>query len=222
MGSHRKTQRCDSLRALILTASSAAIGTWCADAGAAAVTEPDNAATPEDTEVAVPVLANDFDDASCSGGSCTNLVDIANFTQPANGSVSIDRNRRPQPDTVIYTPDPDFVGTDTFTYVAFDLNRDRSAPTTVTITVTPVNDAPRAADDEVETRRGNAVTIAVLENDTDVDGDTLTVTSLTQPDNGTVALAGSGVTYTPNPGSAAPTTLPTGPATASRHRSPRP
>jgi subtilisin-like proprotein convertase family protein len=45
------------------------------------------------------------------------------------------------------------------------------------------------------------VTIAVLANDADADGDALSVTGLTQPTAGTVALNGDGtVTYTPNSG----------------------
>ena len=73
-----------------------------------------------------------------------------------------------------------------------------SAPATVTITVTPVNDSPDAVNDTATTSQDHAVTIAVLANDTDVEGDALSVTSLTQPAHGTATLAGNAVTYTPN------------------------
>jgi VCBS repeat-containing protein len=51
--------------------------------------------------------------------------------------------------TFVYTPDLDFYGTDTFVYRAIDTRLVSNAPTTVTITVHPVNDAPVAYDDEV-------------------------------------------------------------------------
>ena len=43
------------------------------------------------------------------------------------------------------------------------------------MTVTAVNDAPAAVDDTATTAEDTAVSIAVLANDSDVDGDTLTV-----------------------------------------------
>ena len=49
--------------------------------------------------------------------------------------------------TFTYTPDPDFFGVDTFTYTITDPAGAVSAPATVTLTVTGVNDAPVAADD---------------------------------------------------------------------------
>ena len=68
---------------------------------------------------------------------------------------------------------------------------------TVTVTITPVNDAPVAAADTATTKEDMAVTIPVLANDTDVDGNTLTVASVNQGANGAVAPAGTAVTYTP-------------------------
>jgi len=60
------------------------------------------------------------------------------------------------------------------------------------------NSAPVANDDSATTNKGVAVTIDVLGNDTDADGDALTLTNLTQPSNGTAVLNGDTVTYTPN------------------------
>jgi CSLREA domain-containing protein len=61
------------------------------------------------------------------------------------------------------------------------------------------NTAPDANDDSATTNEDNSVTINVLANDTDPDGDTLTVGSVTQPTNGSAALnADNTVTYTPN------------------------
>ena len=69
----------------------------------------------------------------------------------------------------------------------------------MTITVDPVNDAPDAVDDSDTTDEDTPVTIPVLGNDTDVDGDTLTVTGTTDPSNGSIVDHGDGtITYTPN------------------------
>ncbi len=61
------------------------------------------------------------------------------------------------------------------------------------------NDAPRAGDDSASTKEGVAISIDVLSNDSDPDGDTLTVASVTQPTNGSVVINSEAqtVTYTP-------------------------
>ncbi|MEO0496853.1 MAG: tandem-95 repeat protein, partial [Pseudomonadota bacterium] len=63
-------------------------------------------------------------------------------------------------------------------------------PQIVTVTVTPDNDGPTANDDSAETGAGQDVTINVLANDSDIDGDTLTVTEV----GGTAISVGSPVT----------------------------
>ena len=68
-----------------------------------------------------------------------------------------------------YTPDPDFYGVDSFTYVANDGMVDSNVAT-VTITVTPVNDAPVAVDDSYSTDEDASADGAgpgVLRNDID-------------------------------------------------------
>ena len=72
-------------------------------------------------------------------------VSIDSFTQPANGAVSDNGDG-----TVTYTPDADFNGTDTFTYVASD-GTATSNIATVTVTVTAVGDAPVATSDTAST-----------------------------------------------------------------------
>ncbi len=63
-----------------------------------------------------------------------------------------------------------------------------------------VNTFPAAADDSASTLQGFAVVIDVLENDSDPDGDPLSVTAVTQPANGVAEINGDqSVTYTPNP-----------------------
>ena len=102
---------------------------------------------------------------------------------------------------------------------------DRTA--TVTITVTPVNDAPVAANDSYTTNEDTLLTIAapgVLANDTDVDsGDARTAIVVTDPAHGTLSLSADGsFTYSPMPTTAGPTASPTRPMTVTPNRtSPR-
>ncbi len=62
------------------------------------------------------------------------------------------------------------------------------------------NKAPNTVADSATTAQGAAVTINVLANDTDVNGDTLTVSGVTTPQFGTATTNGQSVTYTPNAG----------------------
>ncbi len=157
------------------------------------VATPDVDQTDEDTPVTVSVLDNDTD---ADGDPLT----VTAATAP-NGTVVIN------PDgTVTYTPDPNFNGTDTITYTVSDGNGG-FATTTATITVNPVNDVPVAVNDNVSTPEDAPVTIPVLGNDTDADGDPLTVTDATSPD-GTVVINPDGtITFTGNPDFNGPTTI---------------
>ncbi len=143
----------------------------------------DSATTGEDTAVTVDVLDND-DDAD--GDS----LSIDSVTQPMSGTVVITFE-----DLVLYTPDPDACGGDSFTYVATDGTLTDTA--TVDVAVICVPDAPVAIDDSAATDEDAPVTIDVLDNDSDVDGDSLMVDSVTQPAHGTVTNNGTDVTYTP-------------------------
>lgn len=64
----------------------------------------------------------------------------------------------------------------------------------------PPNRPPVAVDDAATTAAGRAVVLALLGNDTDPDGDTLSVVSVTTPANGTAAVTGGQVVYTPKAG----------------------
>ncbi|MFC5697361.1 retention module-containing protein, partial [Pseudomonas sp. GCM10022186] len=90
---------------------------------------------------------------------------------PRNGSLLID------PDgSYTYTPNKDFNGGDSFTAIVDD-GKGGTATITITIGVNPVNDAPAAADDGPAAVTEDASTTGnVLANDSDVDGDSLTVT----------------------------------------------
>ncbi|MYH94075.1 MAG: tandem-95 repeat protein, partial [Acidimicrobiaceae bacterium] len=72
------------------------------------------------------------------------------------------------------------------------------ARTEVEVEVTDVNEAPEAADDEVVTPEDQAVTVDVLANDTDPEGDRLHVRSITAAAHGTTRLVSGGIVmYTP-------------------------
>ncbi len=145
----------------------------------------DTATTAAGAPVTINVLAND----TPTGG----LTLIA-VSDPPNGSAAISGN------TVVYTPDPGFASppNDTFTYTVRD-RFERTATATVTVTVNPPG--LTAADDTATTAAGTPVTINVLAND---QGDGLTLVSVSDPSNGSAAISGNAVVYTPDPGFASP------------------
>src|SRR5213075_728002 len=97
--------------------------------------------------------------------------------------------------SLIYIPALNFNGVDSFTYQAND-GLAQSGIATVIITVTPINDAPVAAnDDSYTTPEDIQLTVAapgVLANDSDVDGDALTAILVTGPSHGTLTLNSDG------------------------------
>ena len=95
-----------------------------------------------------------------------------------------------------YQPNPNFDSIDSFTYFATN-GTHSSNNATVTLFVNPINDAPIAQNDTASTLEDTPVTIPVLNNDSDVDGNLLTVNSITQGTNGTITTNGITVTYTP-------------------------
>jgi VCBS repeat-containing protein len=86
--------------------------------------------------------------------------------------------------------------TDSFTYTVSDGNGGTDTAT-VTVTIDGVNDPPVAVNDSATTNENAPVTVNVLNNDSDADGDTLTVDSVTQGTNGSVTYNATAVTYTP-------------------------
>ena len=98
-----------------------------------------------------------------------------------------------------YTPNANYFGPDSFVYTVSD-GKGGQDTGQVSITVTPVNDDPNAVNNALTTPANTAGQVNVLANDTDVDGDTLTVTTLTPTAaHGTVSCTAAGVcTYTPN------------------------
>ena len=148
----------------------------------------DSATTDEDVAVIIAVLDNDTDDDD-------DVLSILSIGIPSDGAA--DEN---EDGTVTYTPPENFYGEATFDYTIEDGNGGESTGT-VTVTVEPVNDPPDAVDDEAETEIDSAIVIDVLANDTDVEGDPLTVASVSEPDHASVEINEDGtLTVTPEEG----------------------
>jgi Ca2+-binding RTX toxin-like protein len=144
--------------------------------------------TDEDTPVVTGnVLLDDTDiDAD--------TLSIHSFTHGAHGSVVDNADG-----TLTYSPQADYNGPDSFTYIVTD-GMGGTDVGTVTVTVNPVNDAPVAIDDWVITDEDTAIAIGnLLTNDKDVDGDDISIQSMTLPTNGVLVDNADGTfTYTPN------------------------
>ena len=146
----------------------------------------DAAGTPEDTPVTISVLGNDSDPDR-------DTLAVVEVSAPTHGTaVAADTGE------VVYTPEPDFHGTDRFTYVVGD-GSGLTARAAVDVTVLPVDDPPLAGDDVANTPEDTPVTISVLGNDSDGDGDTLTVVEVSAPTHGTAVADTGEVVYTPEP-----------------------
>ena len=157
-------------------------------------------------------VAND-DAFTVNEGSTTNLnlasndtdtddgLDLTSITivsGPTNGSIVVNADG-----TVDYTHDGSETLADSFIYTIDDLSGTTSNTSIVSLTITPVNDAPIPGNDNLTTNQGTPLTITpitdLLVNDTDAEGNLLTITSFTQPANGTVVNNGDGTwTYTPD------------------------
>ncbi|WP_042783075.1 tandem-95 repeat protein, partial [Vibrio parahaemolyticus] len=145
----------------------------------------DKATVVEDTPTIIKVLGNDTFEGDGK------VVSLDTNNGPSNGTVSVN------PDgSVTYTPNDNYVGKDTFTYVV--TSGGVSESTTVNVDVTPVNDAPVAKDDTAITDEDTPVTIDVLPNDTDIDGDKLSIQSATVPEaQGKVEIVDGKLVFTP-------------------------
>ncbi|MBM4956532.1 tandem-95 repeat protein, partial [Vibrio parahaemolyticus] len=147
--------------------------------------EADSTNVVEDTPTIINVLGND----TFEGKDKVVSLDAENGSK--NGTVIVNNDG-----TVTYTPNDNYVGKDTFTYIV--TSGGVSESTTVEVNVTPVNDAPVAKNDISTTQEDTAVTIDVLSNDTDVDGDKLSIQSATVPEaQGKVEIVDGKLVFTP-------------------------
>ncbi len=143
--------------------------------------------TDEDVALVIVLAGSDVENSPLS---------YAVTTGPTNGALS---GTAPN---LTYTPNANFNGADSFSFTVNDGSA-TSAAATVAITVNPVNDAPTANDDAATVAFNSSNNaIGVLANDTfapDV-GETLTITAVTQPANGSVSFTAGSVSFTPNAG----------------------
>ncbi|RUM65490.1 MAG: hypothetical protein DSZ03_02705, partial [Sulfurimonas sp.] len=154
----------------------------------------DATGTNQNIPVTIPVLSNDSDPDG-------DPLQVTEVTDGAHGVVTLD----PNSGNPVYTPNPGFIGTDTFTYTISDGHGGfDTATVTVTInapvTPPPSNTPPHAANDAIVTDEDIPVVIAVLNNDNDSNGDPLSVIAVTNGANGTVTIdpvSGNPI-YTPN------------------------
>jgi hypothetical protein len=103
---------------------------------------------------------------------------------------------------LVYTPPANFNGTATAVYqITDDSNEDAKSDTaTVTVDVTSIEDLPVAVDDAITVDVNSATTpIAVLANDSDDDGDSISIASVQglDPTKGTAEVNGSNIDFTP-------------------------
>lgn len=155
--------------------------------------DPDSVTTAEDTPVVINVLGNDKD----PDGDTLTVIGVGTPGQvnPGGPDLSTRVIAMNSDGTITYTPAKNFHGVDTFKYTVYD--GAATAVETVTVTVTPVNDPPVTAADSIAMPSGvNAVTVEVLGNDHDVDGDILVLTAVTGAAHGTATISDRGVTYT--------------------------
>lgn len=154
----------------------------------------DFALTPQEVPVSGQLLTNDFD---VNGDNI--IINTTQISGPSNGSVVINANG-----TYTYTPNSGFTGPDQFVYeICDDGTPSLCAQATVYITVYPDNNPPIAVNDFNNTLVDTPVSGSVITNDSDPDGDNLTVTTtpISGPTNGSLTLNPNGsYTYTPDPG----------------------
>jgi uncharacterized repeat protein (TIGR01451 family) len=151
----------------------------------------DTYSTTEDTPLSVSapgILANDTD-------ADTNTLTAALVSGPTHGTLTLNADG-----SFSYTPATNYTGPDSFSYQAND-GTTNSGITTVSLTVTPVNDAPVAVNDTYTTTEDTPLSVSapgILANDTDADTNTLTTALMSGPTHGTLTLNADGsFTYTP-------------------------
>jgi hypothetical protein len=142
--------------------------------------QPQSVTTSEDVPVSLTLSAADID-----GDALTWTI----VAQPTHGTLS---GTAPN---YTYTPSANYAGTDSFAFKVSDGVLE-SAPATVDVTVTPVNDAPTAQPQSVTTSEDLPASFTL--SAADIDGDALTWTITAQPTHGTLSGTAPNYTYTPN------------------------
>ena len=166
---------------------------WTCGGGGGGPTEPSqptnptvqniNVATNEDSPIAVDLVGSDPQNLALT---------FSIVEQPSNGTFSYSGSAG------TYTPNANYNGTDTFTYVATNGTR-TSNIATVSIVINPVDDNPNTMDVSATTDEDNAIDITLSAEE--FDGDSIQFNVKDNPTNGTVSIGGpfnNQATYTPN------------------------
>ncbi len=139
----------------------------------------DSGSTPKNVAVTIPALANDSD----PDGNPISLVGVS----PTNGTANIVGTN------VVFTPTNNFLGT---TFIGYRISDGFGGTNSALISILVTNRAPVAVNDSGSTPKNVSVTIPVLVNDSDPDGDAVTIISVS-PTNGLAVISGTNVVFTP-------------------------
>ncbi|MFC2078130.1 Ig-like domain-containing protein, partial [Candidatus Bipolaricaulota bacterium] len=142
------------------------------------VAVPQDLTTPEDTALAIGLIGSDAD-----GDTLTYNI----LSGPTNGTIS---GFDPATGALIYTPNEDYNGPDSFVFEVCDPHPNECGTATVTIEVLPIDDPPVANDDTTQVSEDGSVVINVPGNDSDPDGnlDLTSVDIVSGPTNGTITI----------------------------------
>jgi VCBS repeat-containing protein len=148
----------------------------------------DRVETQEDTPISIDVLANDR-------GLGDTPIRILSVSSPPHGATSIEGTQ------VVYTPDLNYFGEDSFTYTIADSDGDESSAI-VTVNILSVDDPPVASPDSFKLKEEETLSLpepGVLENDSDPEGDALTANLVEAVKHGTLKLNADGsLSYVPD------------------------
>jgi len=150
-----------------------------------------------------PVANNDS--ATVNSGETATLAVLANDSDPDGDNLSISGfSSRSATGAIIsqsgnqlvYSRDANFSGNDSFSYSISD---GRGGTDSATVNITVLNRAPVAVNDATTVNAGTTATIAVLANDSDPDGDNLSISGLASQSaaGGTISLNGTQLQYSP-------------------------
>ena len=133
------------------------------------ITLPDAESTPEETPVSLKILDNDtdlldtIDPTSVDLDPSTPAIDNI-FVKTGEGTFTVDMDG-----IVTFSPELNFFGNSVASYTVENQSNVTSLPASITITVTSVNDAPVANNDNANTNEDVAIIVDVVANDSDVD-----------------------------------------------------
>ena len=135
----------------------------------------------------IPVLSNDL--------TATGALQLIAISVPGHGVANVLASQ-----SIRYVPQSGFVGIDSFTYTVID-QAGTTTSAIVTVKVLAENRAPLAKGDAFTLEAGQTTVLAILDNDSDPDGDPLQVVSYTMPSHGSLAFnPDKTFSYTPNAG----------------------